>query len=192
VTIFDLLFIALFVAGIGALGVAVVSAFRGQRTRAFEILFKLALCAAAYVGTVYLATALSNRVELRIGEPQCSDDWCIAVDAVKRTPTNAVAIYEVSLRIFSRARRVAQRELIAKDVYLVDARWRRYNPVLTGREIPLNTLLQPGESITTGRRFELPAAIHDIGLMVDRSSLPICVIIGECGAFHKGIIVRLD
>ena len=34
---------------------------------------------------------------------------------------------------------------------------------------------------------------HDIGLMVDRRTvLPICVIIGECGAFHKGTIVRID
>jgi hypothetical protein len=60
-------------------------------------------------------------------------------------------------------------------------------------EGPLNALLQPGESVTTGRRFELPADDHDIGLIVDRSTvLQICVIIGECGAFHKGTIVRID
>jgi len=31
-----------------------------------------------------------------------------------------------------------------------------------------------------------------MGLMVDRSSPPFCLIVGECGAFHKGTIVRLD
>jgi hypothetical protein len=192
VTVFDLLFIVLLFAGIGAIGVAVFSAFRGQRARALAIVGKLGVCAASYVGMVYLVTFLSKPAVLRIGEPQCSDDWCIAVDGVKRTPMYSTAIYDVTLRIFSRARRVAQRELIAKDVYLVDARWRRYNPVLTGLEIPLNALLQPGESVTTSRRFEVPAADHDMGLMIDRSAPPFCPIIGECGAFHKGAIVRLD
>jgi hypothetical protein len=192
VTVFDLLFLALLFSGVSSVGVAAVSAFRGQRTRALAILGKVGAGAATYVGTVYLITALSNRVELRVGEAQCSDDWCIAVDSVNRTPMNAIAIYDVTLCIFSRARRVAQRELVAKDVYLVDAAWRRYNPVLTGRELPLNTLLQPGESVTTSRRFELPADDRRIGLMVDRSAPPFCLIVGECGAFHKGTIVRLD
>ena len=170
-TVFDLLFLGLLLAGVIALGVAAVSAFRGQSTRALAILGKLGACAATYVGMVYLVTFLLKPVELRVGEAQCSDDWCIAVDSAKRTPMNAVAIYDVTLRIFSRARRVAQRELVAKDVYLVDAAWRRYDPILTGREVPLSTLLQPGESVTTSRRFEVPATDRDMGLMVDRSSL---------------------
>jgi hypothetical protein len=66
------------------------------------------------------------------------------------------------------------------------------NPVRTGAEIPLNTLLQAGESVTTTRRFELPADARGIGLMVDRSSTPVCLVIGECEAFHKGTLVRLD
>jgi hypothetical protein len=192
-TIFDLLFIALFLSAIGALIAAVVAIFRGRRARALFILRTLALCAVAYIGIVYIATALSKQVVLRVGDPQCSDDWCLAVERAKRTPKNTVTLYDVTLRIFSRARRVAQRENVARDVYLVDAHWRRYDPVLTGSEIPLNTLLQPGESVTTSRSFELPADAHDIGLMVDRRTvLPICVIIGECGAFHKSTIVRID
>lgn len=191
-TVFDLLFIVLLFAGIGTIGVAVVSAIRCQRASALAILGKLVVCAASYVGMVYLVTFLSKPAVLRVGEAQCGDDWCIAVDGVKRTPMNAVAIYDVTLRIFSRARRVSQRESIARDVYLVDTAWRRYDPVLTGREIPLNALLQPGESVTTSRQFEVPAADHDMGLMVDRSSPPFCLIVGECGAFHKGTIVRLD
>lgn len=192
-TVFDLLFIALFLAAVGTLLAAAVLAVRGRRARALAILRTLAICTVAYLGIVYIATALSKQVVLRVGDPQCSDDWCIAVERVKRTPKNAFMLYEVTLRIFSRARRVAQRENVARDVYLVNAHGKRYDPIPAGSEIPLNTLLQPGDSVTTGRTFELPVDDHDIGLMVDRSSvLPICLIIGECGAFNKGTIVRID
>lgn len=192
-TVFDLLFIVLFLAAVIALLVAVVSALRGRRARALAILRGLAICAGAYLGLVYVATALSRRVVLGVGDPQCSDDWCIAVVRVTRTPNNARMRYDVTLRIFSRARRVAQRENVARDVYLVDGHRARYNPIPTGSEIPLNTLLQPGESVITGRTFELPLDDRDIGLVVDRASvLPVCLIIGECGAFNKGTIVRID
>ncbi len=192
-TVYDLLFIALVVTAFGFLAVGVISAWRGRWARAFVTLSTLAVGAVVYVGIVYIVTALSKPVVLRVGDPQCSDDWCIAVERVQRTPRNAVLTYDVMLRIFSRARRVAQREMVAKDVYLVDAQWKRYDPVLTGSEVPLNTLLQAGESVTTSRRFELPANAGRIGLLVDRSSiLPFCVIIGECGAFHKDVLVRLD
>ena len=191
-TIFDLLVIALFFAAMGTLFVAAVLAVRGRWTRALGLFRRLAVCAVAYVGIVYAATALSKEDVLRIGEPECLDDWCMAVEKAQRTPMEAVALYEVTLRIFSRALRVSQREMGARDVYLVDSQWRRYDPIRIGTEVPLNTLLQPGESVTTSRRFEVPADVRGIGLMVDHSSLPICLVIGECEAFHKGTIVRVD
>jgi hypothetical protein len=192
-TVYDLLFIALFFTAVGTLVVAAISALRGRRRRSFLIFRRLAFCAMTYIAIVYAVTALSRTRVLRVGDPECEDDWCLAVQGVKRTRQNAVARYDVTLRIFSRARRVAQREMGAKDVYLMDARWKRYDPVTTGPEVPLNTLLQAGESVTASRRFELPADVHDLGLLIDRTPiLPFCVIIGECGAFHRGTIVRID
>ena len=192
-TVFDLLFIVLFFTAIGTLIVAAVLPVRGRGARALRFLGELAVCTAVYVGIVYAATALSREVVLRIGDPQCSDDWCIAVENSKRTPMNAIVGYDVTLRIFSRARRVSQREMNARDVYLVDSRWKRYDPVRAGTEVPLNTLPQPGESVRTSRRFELPASVRGVGLMVDRVPVfPVCPIIGECGAFHKGTTVRMD
>ena len=192
-TIYDLLFIVLVVTAFGFLAVVVISALRGRWAQAFATIRRLAVGLVVYVAIVYIATAISKPVVLRVGDPQCDDDWCLAVERVERTPQNAVLIYDVSLRIFSQARRVAQRELVAKDVYLVDAQWKRYDPVPSGSGVPLNTLLQPGESVSTSRRFELPANVRPMGLLLERSSiLPFCVIIGECGAFHKDVLVRLD
>jgi hypothetical protein len=193
VTIFDLLVIVLFLLAAGTLIGAAVLGVRGRWVPAFFLLRRLAICTLAYVGIVYAATALANEVVLRIGDPLCDDDWCIAVENAKRTPIDAIVRYDVTLRIFSRARRVEQREMGAKDVYLVDPQWTRYDPVRTGAEVPLNTLLQAGESVTTSRRFELPADARGIGLRVDRSSaFPVCLVIGECEAFHKGAIIRVE
>lgn len=191
-TVWDLLFIALALTAAGTLITSAVLAIRGRRQRALTALGKLAFAAVVYIGFVYAATALSKERVLRVGEPECSDDWCVQVDGIRRTPTNATTRLDIDLRIFSRARRVAQRELIAKDVYLVDSNWRRYDPMPTGTEIPLNTLLQPGESKSTTRRFDVPAGAHGLGLMVGRSQPPFCLIIGECDAFHKGIMFRVD
>jgi hypothetical protein len=192
VTIFDLLFLVLLLAAIIALITATISAFRGRRGQALTILRNLALCALAYIGLVYVVTAFSRPAVHPLGDPQCNDDWCIAVEDVRSTPNGSNTDYEVTLRIFSRARRRAQRENIATDVYLVDSLWNRYDPILDGSEIPLNTLLQPGESVKTRRRFQLPGDARDIGLRVGhRTGVPICLIIGECEAFHKGTILRI-
>ena len=190
-TIFDLLFIVLLFAGIVTLIAGVAYALAGKRRLALAILRNLALCAAGYVGIVYLVTALSRELVYGLRTPVCNDDWCVAVEDVKRTPKDLKADFEVTLRISSRARRRAQRENIATDVYLVDAHWNRYDPILDGSEVPLNTLLQPLESVTTRRRFELPNDAQEIGLKIGHQELPICLIIGECEAFHKGAIIRM-
>lgn len=192
-TVFDLLVIVLFFTAIGTLAAAGISAVRGRRAHAIQLLRRLAFCAVTYVTVVYAATALGKPVVLHVGDPQCDDDWCLAVANVERTPINGLVRYDVTLRIFSRARRVVQREMGAKDVYLVDARWRRYDPVHNGTAPPLNTVLQPGESVTTRRRFELPAGVRSLSLRIDRPSIvPICLVIGECEVFHKGTFVRIE
>ncbi|HLH31868.1 MAG TPA: hypothetical protein VKY31_11755 [Terriglobia bacterium] len=192
-TIFDLAFLLLALAAVVTVIGAGVAAICGKRREAVKVLQNLGLYAAAYIGIVYVVTALSRQTVHHVAEAECSDDWCIAVQDVKQTPKNTKIDYELTLRIFSRAQRRAQRENIATDVYLVDADWNRYDPILDGSEIPLNTLLQPMESVTTHRRFELPADAKEIGLKVGRRDiLPVCLIIGECEAFHKGQIIRIN
>jgi hypothetical protein len=191
-TIFDLLFILLFLAAVATLIAAAVTALRGRGARALLLLRWLGGCAAAYLALVYAATALSRTTVLHAGDAECNDDWCIAVEGARRTPRDAIAVYDVALRIFSRALGRPQREGLATDVYLEDSEWRRYNPVPDQTNIPLNTLLQPGESVTTRRIFMVPAGAHGLALRVGRSGLPICLIVGECEAFHKGTVIRID
>ena len=193
-TVFDLLFILLFLLGIVTLLCAALFAAVGKRAIAGKILIALVAVAVVYVGAVYGVTAASKPAVSRIGEPQCNDDWCLEVAKVEKMRESATTVYDVTLRIFSRARRAAQREAGAKDVYLVDDQWNRYNPILTGSEIALSVLLQPGESVATARRFELPSNATNIGLKIDHRGVgvSVCLIIGECDAFHKGRIIRFE
>jgi hypothetical protein len=183
VTLFDLLFPVLALAAIATLITAAA-----QWRRAPRILANLAICAALYIGIVYGVTAASMPKVFHVGEPQCLDDWCFQVDDVNRASDR----YKVTIGIFSRAKRAAQRENGAKDVYLVDNHWNRYDPAPSPNEPPLNTLLQPGESVTTHRTFRVPSSARNIGLALDHSNdgFPICLVIGECGAFHKTPVIR--
>jgi hypothetical protein len=114
-TIFDLAFLLLLFTAFGTLIAAAVAAFRGRRRQALTILRNVAFCAAGYIGMVYVVTAFSKPVVHQLGDSQCNDDWCIAVEGVNRSAQDTKTDYEVTLHIFSRARRRAQRENIATD-----------------------------------------------------------------------------
>jgi len=192
-TIFDLLFIAVFFGAAISLAVAVYSALRGRRPRAIAILRGLGVFIGAYFGVIILVSLASPRRVVSVGENQCWDDWCIAVTDVRRQPANAVVSYVVTFRVSSRARRRAQRER-GVHVYMTDDHGRRYEPALDAAAIPFDVLLQPQEAINTTRVFEAPIDAHDPVLVVTHGGgFPGCCIIGESESlFHKRTVVRLN
>lgn len=194
-TIFDLLFAVLFLVGVGSLLVALAAALRGRRARALVILRRLGIVAALYICVLLVVSALSPRRLLAIGDDQCSDDWCIAAQTVRRDTTPAEIRYEVAFRLSNRARRVAQRERFVA-VYLRDQRDHRYGPVADASAVPFDTLLAPGQALVAIRRFIVPAGAGEVGLVVAREGggwFPGCCIVGEQGSlFHRRAIVKLE
>ncbi len=191
-TVFDLLFIALFLASIVILSLAALFAFLGRRTRAMGILRIYAIGAAIYFGIVILVSLVTPRRVLSIGEPLCFDDWCITVENVERTALQSDVSYAVRLRLSSRARRATQREN-GLVVYLSDVHDGRYNPVADASAVPLNVLLQPMESVVTVRTFKVPPDVPVSGLVIaHEGGFPIDWFIIGGGPFRKEPIVRLD
>ncbi|MGI8989263.1 MAG: tetratricopeptide repeat protein, partial [Bryobacteraceae bacterium] len=96
------------------------------------------------------------------------------------------------MRLSSRAKRVPQGEK-GTAVYLIDSQG-RYNPAPESVTVPFDTLLQPGESVTAIRRFEVPGDSRDLGLVyTHEGGFPIeFFIIGENRWFHGPPVVRLD
>lgn len=193
-TIFDLLFLASFVAAVVTLTVAAISAVRGRGRRALMMLKRLGVAIAIYFCLLLLTSALTPQRYAAIGDEQCSDDWCIAVSGARVDSTGSRVRYDVTLRLSSRALRVAQRERFVA-VYLRDDQGRRYDPDADPNAVPFDTLLHAGESIDAVRHFTVPAGTTMEGLVVAREGggrFPGCCIIGdESSLFHRRTVVRL-
>ena len=193
-TIFDLLFLALALVSAIALITAAAAALRGRRSRAIRILRNWAICTACYA-TIVVAVALASPQRiLHIGDAWCFDDWCLSVGKVTQTPVARQIRYDVSLRIFSRARRVSQRAKGAW-IYLVDQRGNRYAPEPDPSAAPLDVLLGPGESITTSRVFKLPADAGPVGLITGHGGagwITKLIVADDGSLFHKPTLIRIN
>lgn len=194
-TVFDLLFALLFLAGVGSLTVASIAAVRGRRARALTIARRVGVVAAVYFGVVIVVSAFSPQRFVRLGEDQCSDDWCIAVQAVRIDTLGSETRYEVTFRLSNRARRAAQRERFVA-AYLQDANGHRYAAVSDAAASPFDTLLAAAQTVSVIRRFMIPADARIIGLVVTREGggrFPRCCIVGDEGSvFHRPAIVKLN
>jgi hypothetical protein len=192
-TMFDLLFILLFLTSVGVLLAALIALLRGWRERAGRIVLRWAICAAVYLMIVYAVVLTKPRRYLSVGDERCWDDWCAAVDGATRTPDESGAVYTAKIRLFSRARGADQR-VNGVQMYLTDSQGRRWDPEPAESETPFDTLLHAGESKITTRNFHVPSDAHEVGLvMLHGMGAPVCLIIGEEGCVSsKRTVIRLD
>jgi hypothetical protein len=192
-TVFDLVFVVVFLTSVIMLVSAGVAALRQRIAQARATLRRLGIMVGVYLGIVIVVSLLSPRRVLNVGDAQCWDDWCIAVTDVRRPAAERARSYEVDFRVSSRARRRAQRER-SVTVYLMDDRGRCYDPETDPAAAPFDVLLQPQQAVATTRRFNLPADAHDPVLVVSHEGwLPGNVIIADSESlFHKRTVVRLE
>jgi hypothetical protein len=194
-TLFDLLFIALFLTAAGNLVAAGIAALRGRSGAALRRLRILAIGAVAYLAVVVMVSLLSPRHYIGLGDRQCSDDWCIAAVQAQRAEAANEARYEVTFEVSSRARRAVQRER-SVVVYLRDGEGRRYDAEPAGSDPPFDVQLDPGQTVRTTRFFSIPSDVHDVGVVVTREGgMPgpgCCVISDEGSLLHKRTVIRLQ
>ena len=187
--LFLLLVLTTLISFLTAAGFAIAGRFR----RAGRILARLAIGAAIYMTIVIAVTLFSTRRAYRVGEERCNEDWCITVTDWQRGAGKPLSNAAVFLRLSNHARRdpMGERETV---VYLVDAQGRRFDPVFNPGELPFSTVLQPGQSVTTTRRFQIPEDARDLRLIYKaEGGFPIgWFIITEGGWFLKPAIVALE
>lgn len=189
-SLFDLLFIAVFLGTAGGVATGLFAAVRGRRVQARRRLTVVAVGAAAYMTVVTMVSLAAPRRVVAIGADQCADDWCLAVATIDRPDSAAQPAYRVAFKLSSRAGRVSQRERFVV-AYLLDSAGRRYDAAPAAGQPPFDTLLRPLESIVTTRTFAAPAAAAGLGVVVAREGdggFPGCCIVG-IGPFYKPPIV---
>src|SRR5208282_4961813 len=98
-TIFEPLFILLFLSTVLTLLWALAVALRGQGGRALKILRRLGASAGAYSLVVLLVAFLTPQKIYHAGDSQCFDDWCITVVDAKRTAVGPSVSWTVRLRL---------------------------------------------------------------------------------------------
>jgi hypothetical protein len=189
-SIFDLVFIVLFLTSVVTLLTAAVLAIRGQRSRAVRTLRNYAICFAIYMSVVFVVALATPQRVYAVGEDRCFDDWCVAVEDAGRAPSPEGILYTVTLRLSSHAGRVSQREKGVR-VYLADNRGRRFDPTPDPAAPPFDVLLEPGQAVRTKRVFLVPPDAHDVGLALSHEG-PGWFIIGDDGnPLHKHAVMRL-
>jgi len=191
--VFEPLFVLLLLVTLATLVTAAVLALWGKFARAGRILRRLAIGAAVYFAVVIVVSIFKPGRVYGVGDTQCFDDWCIAVVEAHWTGNPTADRYEVTLRLSNRARRVPMGEK-GTVLYLTDGQGRRYEPLLEAGEVTFDTMLQPGESISATRRFDVPRDTPNLGLIyTHQGGFPIgWLIITEGGWFQKPAVVRLN
>jgi hypothetical protein len=121
------------------------------------------------------------------------DDWCVTVIGTRWTEAPPGGPYEVTLRLSSQAQRAPMGEE-GTVVYVTDANGRRYDPLPDPADVPLDTMLQPDQSVIATRRFDVPRDATNLGLVyTHEGGFPVgWLIITEGGWFQKPPIVHLD
>ena len=196
-TVFELLFLAVFVVSVITVIVGVYASIRGQRAAAISIFKRWTVGAGFYLAVSLTVSFLKPQRIIAVGDPWCFDDWCLTAENVSRTVAPPDATYTVNLRVFSRAHRVSQRARNAW-IYLRDENDRHYLPEPADAATALDVELEPGQSVSTVRIFKIPAEVHHFGLVTGHgggpcSVFPSLLIIGEGGClFHKQTMIRLQ
>jgi len=185
-TLFDLLFLAIFLATAIVLIYAAYCSLRGRVAKAGKVVLGAAMFWAIYLGIVTAVSFAKPRRVLAIGERRCFDDWCLTVQRVEHGRP-----FKVTLRVYSDAKRVTQS---APDnrVFLEDEAGKRYPAGPENGQPPFSKMIGPGESYDTIREFDVPAGVKIVGLVVGHSGVgPGALIIGDDDAiFHKAAIVK--
>lgn len=164
-TVFDLLFILLFLVTVFSLFAAGWFAVRRQFRRAGTILLRVLLGTAAYFTAVVLVSLLAPRRVMKLGERQCFDDMCVSVNNYRTRQRQTGVEYAVEMGLFNRGRGVSQREnnLV---VYLTDNQGQRYDPIPDDSSKPFNVLLPPHESAAVNRTFEIPESATGVSAVI--------------------------
>jgi hypothetical protein len=185
-TIFDLLLIAVVLAVAAGFILALVQAVSGHLRDAFRTWTLLITGVGIYLAAICVVSLGSKQKIMALGNPDCSDDWCMS-------PVHAkfhASTVEVEFRVWSRAKRVTQREH-GVNPFLVDDRGER-SISIESKGPPFDQAVVPDEQFTTVRTYRVRPDAETLDLVLRDGFGPDTFVIGASQSLlHPRTVYRL-
>jgi hypothetical protein len=206
--IFELLFIAFFLASMIALIGALIAVLRGKVRFGKSLLLSLAGSWAIYLLIVALVSIATPQHSIPMGLKRCFDEMCFTVVHAETASKLGVAgqtvqangrFCVVAVRVSSRSRGRAQSEGGLRALlwesgknYEVSPAGERAWKAANGETASLTTRLGPGESVTAVQVFDIPAGASTPGLILTHGFTPGYFVIGESPIFREPTLMRIE
>jgi hypothetical protein len=179
--------------------VAACRVIRGRRSSGLRLLGLWAVCALVYLAVSVGVSATRTAVVIEQGQNWCFDDWCLAVEAVRKTPTpNGTNVtYTADIRIYNDAR--SPEGTRGFWAYLRDGNDRRYAPAPGAWRDVVAARVPPHGVARASMEFVVPRDARDLGFVAGHGGgtpcalLPSLLEIGQAGClFHKPDMIRIQ
>ena len=197
--IFTLALILCVLASLITLLIVTYRFIRGRPASALRLLSHWCVGAVAYLAISVVVSAAKPARIIEQGQNWCFDDWCVAIEGVRRRPSTSGQEDTVSadVRIYNAARRPeGARGFWA---YLRDDEDRRYAPTPGAWQDVVVTRVPPHRFARTSIDFVVPKSTHAFGFVTGHGGggpcglLPSILEIGQGGClFHKPNMIRVE
>jgi hypothetical protein len=185
-TIFDLLLIAVVLTVAAGFVIALIQAVTGHFRQAGRTWLVLVSGIAAYLAVVCIVSLAATQEIKALGEPDCSDDWCITPEKAHFRGSSVV----IEFRVWSRAKRVTQREY-GLNPFLVDEQGRRFTIAETTGP-PFDQAIAPDEQFATVRSYRVPENVSTLDLVLRDGFGPDTFVIGASQSLlHPRTVYRI-
>ncbi|HEX4808856.1 MAG TPA: hypothetical protein VH325_08000 [Bryobacteraceae bacterium] len=143
--------------------------FRGEAARMGKVCTWIVM---PYIAALMLASLLTPRTIVSIGDGYCWDLWCLGVEQVNATPQGQNILYTAKIRLFSDANHATNSR--ERDfLHVIDDEGRRFPVFQDSAALPsLNVTVHPNESVNTSLSFLAPANARKLYLTGDELAMP--------------------
>lgn len=179
--------------------IAAYRVIRGRRSSAFRLLARWAISAGVYT-TISVAVSWTRPARIiQPGQNWCFDDWCIAVEAVRHTPSPSGedVTYTTDIRIYNDAR--SPERVRGFWAYLRDQDDRRYAPIPGAWKDIVGAPVPPHGFGRASMDFVVPRGARQLGFVTGHGAgtpcalLPSLLEIGQGGClFHKPNMIGIQ
>jgi hypothetical protein len=207
VSIYDLLFILLFLGSVVAVTALLILTLTRRRRAARALFLSLTAIWGAYFVALVAWDALAVQQVTKEGDNLCFDEMCFAVVSTQvsdQTAPSSVAtsrdgkVFAVTVRMTSRSLGRPQAEGGLRGRLYQDGRYFLVSDAeqhsfesIHGATPKLTQKLNPGQSILSVLVFKIPSEISHPALTLDHGFTPGYFIIGESPFLHKPPIMEL-